>query len=288
MTASTEVAQLEARARTVRREVVETIAHAKAGHLGGPLSAADILTALYFRVMNIRPEQPDWADRDRFILSKGHSCIALYVVLALRGYFPPEEIKTFDAIGSRLQGHPDMNLLPGLDMSSGSLGLGLSAGVGIALGAKLSGQKFTTFVMVGDGECNEGIVWEAAHVAERYSLDNLVVIVDHNGLQQFGWSAGRDGRRAPYAGDELYRRWSAFGWSVSEVDGHDMGAVIGALEAARNGHGRPAVVIARTVKGKGVSFMENDFRWHSAIPTQEQLEQAVGELFAVADRAMEA
>ena len=181
-----------------RREIVKAVAHAQAGHLGGPLSATDILAALYFRVLNIRPEQPDWPDRDRFILSKGHSSIALYVVLALRGYFPLEEVHTFDAIDSRLQGHPDMHALPGLDMSSGSLGLGLGAGVGMALGAKLAHRDFTTFVMVGDGECNEGIVWEAAHVAQRYALDNLVVIVDQNRLQQFGWrDDGTAERRAP-------------------------------------------------------------------------------------------
>ena len=230
-------------------------------------------------MLNIRPEEPGWPDRDRFILSKGHSSIALYGVLALRGYFPVEELLSFDSMGSRLQGHPDMHALPGLDMSSGSLGLGFSAGVGIALGAKLAQKAFTTFVMVGDGECNEGIVWEGAHVAQRYGLDNLVVIVDKNDLQQFGWRAGPPGqRRPPYSGDELRLRWEAFGWAVSEVDGHDIAAVIPALEAARTLEGRPAVVIAHTVKGKGVSFMEGDYRWHTRAPTSQELGAALAEL----------
>jgi transketolase len=271
--------QLRGKARQVRQETVQAIAHAKGGHLGGPLSAADILTAIYFRVMNIRPEEPDWPDRDRFILSKGHSCIALYAVLALRGFFPVAELRTFDAIDSRLQGHPDMAVLPGLDMSTGSLGLGLSAGVGMALGAKLTHREFKTFVMVGDGECNEGIVWEAAHTAQRYSLDNLIVVVDQNQLQQFGWR--HDGtRQPPYSGTELRDRWAAFGWAVAEVDGHDMAAVVDALEDVKRIKGRPAVLIARTVKGKGVSFMEGNFRWHSRVPTDEELAMALSELAA--------
>jgi transketolase len=273
------IADLDATARLARREIVKAIAHAKGGHVGGPLSATDILTALYFRVLNIRPEQPGWPDRDRFILSKGHSSIALYVVMALRGYFPLAEVATFDAIDSRLQGHPDMTRLPGLDMSSGSLGLGFAAGVGIALGARLARRSFTTFVMVGDGECNEGIIWEGAHIAQRYALDNLVVVVDHNRLQQTGWRADGTSRRLPpYADGELAARWAAFGWAVSEVDGHDMAAVIRALQEARTAAGRPTVVIADTVKGRGVSYMEGDFRWHSRIPTDDELATALAEL----------
>ena len=270
---------LEATALQARREIVKAIAHAKGGHLGGPLSATDILTALYFDVLSIRPHEPRWPDRDRFILSKGHSSIALYVVMALRGYFPTAEVATFDAIDSRLQGHPDMTALPGLDMSTGSLGLGFAAGVGIALGAKLARCDFTTYVMVGDGECNEGVIWEGAHVAERYGLDNLVVIVDQNGLQQFGWSTGDPvRRRPPYTGTQLRDRWNAFGWAVSETDGHDIAAVISALRATRTTTGRPSVVIARTVKGKGVSFMEGDYRWHSRVPTPDELATALTEL----------
>lgn len=271
--------ELEAIARAARREIVRAVAHAGGGHLGGPLSAAEVLTALYFRVLRIRPQHPDWPDRDRFIMSKGHSAIGLYAVLALRGYFPVDELSTFDAIGSRLQGHPDMTILPGLDMSTGSLGLGFAAGVGMAVGAKLSGADFTTFVLVGDGECNEGVIWESAHVAERYGLDNLVVIVDQNELQQFGWRDAEGGRRKPpYAEGQLRNRWSAFGWRVFEADGHDLAAVIDVLHAARRVEGAPTVILARTVKGKGVSFMENDYRWHSRVPTDEELRQALSEL----------
>ncbi len=273
------LAALEETARIARREIVQAVENARGGHLGGPLSAVDILTALYFGVLSIRPEQPDWPDRDRFILSKGHSSIALYAVLALRGYFPLAELRSFDHIDSRLQGHPDMTVLPGLDMSTGSLGLGLAAGVGIALGARLAGRAFTTFVMVGDGECNEGVVWESAHVVDRYALDNLVVIVDVNQLQQFGWLDEASGRRRPpYAGRQLADRWAAFGWQVLEVDGHDIAAVTRVLGAARQAHGAPVAVLASTVKGKGVSFMENAYSWHSRVPTGDELRQALEEL----------
>ena len=214
--------ELNALARRTRREIVTAIAHAKGGHVGGPLSAVELLTALYFRVLCIRPDEPDWPERDRFILSKGHCSIALYAVLALRGYFPVEELTSFDAIDSRLQGHPDMMALPGLDMSTGSLGLGFGAGVGIALGAKLSGQQFSTFVMVGDGECNEGAIWEGAHVAQRYELENLVAVVDQNQLQQFCWRDRTSVERValpPYTGSELAQRWAAFGWQVPPAEG---------------------------------------------------------------------
>jgi transketolase len=273
--------ELNALARRARREIVAAVAHAKGGHVGGPLSAVDLLTALYFRVLCIRPDEPDWPERDRFILSKGHCSIALYAVLALRGYLPVEELTSFDAIDSRLQGHPDMMALPGLDMSTGSLGLGFGAGVGIALGAKLSGQQFTTFVMVGDGECNEGAIWEGAHVAQRYELDNLVAVVDQNQLQQFCWRDRTSVERValpPYTGSELAQRWAAFGWQVLEVDGHDMAAVVETLEASRQLRGSPVAVVAHTVKGKGVSFMENDYSWHSRVPTDEELQQALEEL----------
>jgi transketolase len=271
--------EMRAIARHGRREIVKAVAHAKGGHLGGPLSAFDILTALYFRVLNVRPEEPSWPDRDRFILSKGHASIALYTILALRGYFPLEELSTFDAIDSRLQGHPDMTLTPGVDMSSGSLGLGFSAGIGMALAARLAGKTFTTCVMVGDGECNEGIVWEGAHVAQRHALGNLVVIVDQNQLQQFGWR-GKDeaDRLPPYTGNQLKDRWTSFGWEALEVDGHDMAAVVEVLERAWHVSDKPVVVIARTVKGKGVSFMEGDFLWHSRVPTDEELAAALEEL----------
>jgi transketolase len=273
------VAELEELARQARVHIVESIATAHGGHLGGPLSAIDMLIALYFRILRIRPEEPDWPDRDRFVLSKGHSSIALYTALAMRGYFPTDELSTFDAIDSRMQGHPDMSATPGIDMSSGSLGLGFSGAIGIALGARAAGKDFTTFVMLGDGECNEGVVWEGAHVAERYALGNLVAIVDHNKLQQFGWH-GDDvqHRLPPYTGSQLVDRWTAFGWKVFEMDGHDMAAILATLEAARNHTAGPVAIVAHTVKGKGVSYMENDYKWHSRVPTAEEFEIAMREL----------
>lgn len=274
-----DVEELKDLARQARAHIVRTIAGAHGGHLGGPLSAIDMLIALYFRILQIRPQEPDWPDRDRFILSKGHSSIALYTALAMRGYFPVEELSTFDAIDSRLQGHPDMTVTPGVDMSSGSLGLGYSGGIGIALGAKALGKEFTTYVMLGDGECNEGIVWEGAHVAQRYELDNLVVIVDHNKLQQFGWHGDDVSvRLPPYTGSELVDRWAAFGWKIYEMDGHEIGDVLETVTRAQDHRGSPAVIVAHTVKGKGVSYMENDFKWHSRVPTDEELATALSEL----------
>lgn len=216
-----------------RRTIVRTIAGAQAGHLGGPLSAVEILLVPYFDVMRVDPDDPNAADRDRFILSKGHSSIALYTVLAMRGYFPVEELVTFDQIDSRLQGHPDMTKTPGVDMSTGSLGLGFSAAVGMAEGARLTGQGFTTYVLVGDGECNEGVIWEGADVAARHKLDNLVAIVDVNGLQQHGSRDRVTGeQRRPYASSDLARRWAAFGWHVVRVDGHDPAQLREALRSA--------------------------------------------------------
>jgi transketolase len=277
--ASPSVTELEDLARQARAHIVRTIAGAHGGHLGGPLSVIDMLIALYYRVLRIRPEDPKWEDRDRLVLSKGHSSIALYTALAMRGYFPTEELKTFDAINSRLQGHPDMTITPGVDMSSGSLGLGFSGALGIALGAKAAGKDFTTYAILGDGECNEGIVWEAAHAAPRHGVDNLIAIIDHNKLQQFGWR-GTDAmdRLPPYIGTQLVDRWSAFGWRVFEMDGHDMAAILDTIEQARAVKGVPAAIVAHTIKGKGVSYMENSFQWHSKVPTKEQLEIAMREL----------
>jgi transketolase len=198
--------------------------------------------------------------------------------MALRGYFPVAELDTFDAIDSRLQGHPDMTALPGIDISSGSLGLGFSGAVGIAMGAKAIGADFTTYAMVGDGECNEGIVWEGAHVANRYRLDNLIVVLDHNKLQQFGWRGeSAQDRIPPYTGTELADRWKAFGWHVVEGDGHDIAAFLEVMESVQDANG-PVAVVAHTVKGKGVSYMENVFQWHSKVPTEEELTIALTEL----------
>jgi transketolase len=275
-----EIRELEEQARRIRVEVIRAVYEARAGHLGGPLSAADMLAALYFRVLRIRPEEPLWPDRDRFILSKGHSSVGLYAALALRGYFPVEEMLTFDSLGSRLQGHPDMTKLPGLDMSTGSLGMGISAGVGIALGARLTGRTdVRTYVMLGDGECQEGEVWEAAMVASKYNLDTLIAIVDHNKLQQYGWPGdGPDGRLAPQVPGELVAKWTAFGWRVLEVDGHSMPAILDVLQRARVGDGRPTAIIAHTVKGKGVSFMEGHYYWHTRPITPDELATAMAEL----------
>jgi transketolase len=274
-----EIERLQEAARRIRVELVRAVNHARAGHLGGPLSAADLLAALYFHVMRIRPDEPDWPDRDRFVLSKGHSSIALYAAMALRGYFPVEELLTFDAAHSRLQGHPDMTRLPGLDMSTGSLGMGISAAMGMALGARLTGRDVRAWVMLGDGVCQEGEVWEAAMAAPRYRLDNLVAIIDHNKLQQYGWPGdGPDGRIPPQVPGELAAKWAAFGWRVLELDGHDMPAIVRVLRDAEQGDGRPTAVIAHTVKGKGVSYMEGRYFWHTRAIKPEELEIAMADL----------
>jgi transketolase len=274
-----EVARLQEIARQIRLEVIKAVYIARAGHLGGPLSAADMLAALYFNVMRIRPDEPSWPDRDRFILSKGHSSIGLYATMALRGYFPVAELATFDAAHSRLQGHPDMTRLPGLDMSSGSLGMGISAGMGMALGARLTGRTSRTYVMLGDGECQEGEVWEAAMAAPRYGLDNLVAIIDHNKLQQYGWPGdGPDGRIPPQVPGELAGKWAAFGWRVLEADGHDVADILRVLALAADGDGRPVAIIAHTVKGKGVSFMEGHYYWHTRAIKPDEYAIAMADL----------
>jgi transketolase len=270
---------LQEMARRIRVELLRAVAHAQGGHVGGPLSAAEILATLYFHELRIRPSQPDWPERDRFVLSKGHSSIALYATLALADYFPVEELRSFDSIDSRLPGHPDMTVLPGIDMSTGSLGVGLSAAVGLALGARLNGHDGRVYALLGDGECQEGAIWEAAFIARRFELDNLVAIVDANGLAQFGPAADAPGeRRGPWDPGELEDRWSACRWHVIPADGHDVLALVAAFDEARATGGRPSVVIARTVKGKGVSFMENRWFWHSRVVTPDELSLALAEL----------
>jgi len=276
--------ELERLARRGRMLVVDTVAHSGAGHIGGPLSAMDLLIALYFRVLRIRPDEPDWPERDRFILSKGHSAIGLYVAMALRGYFPIEELATFDGGDSRLQGHPDMTRLPGLEASTGSLGQGLAVGVGIAIGARMRGLGVHTFVMLGDGEIQEGMVWESVMVAARYGLGNLTAIVDCNGLQQYGWplapgEEGRGDRRDPLAGTRLRDALDAFGWRVLEIDGHDFDAIIEACADARAAPGRqPTAILAKTVKGRGLSFTEGRFEWHARVATADEVAAARLEL----------
>ena len=269
-----ELRQLSAEAR---RLIIRSVHAAGAGHIGGPLSATDLLVSLYFDTLNVDPQWPDWPERDRFILSKGHSSIGLYAVLALRGYFPVDELETFDQIDSRLQGHPDMTRLPGLDMSTGSLGQGLSPGVGMALGARLRGLPFRTWVMLGDGEIQEGQVWEAAYTAARYGLDNVTAILDYNRLPQFGWpDPGGFTRERPI--DDPAAKFAAFGWHTAECDGHDHQSIRDAFAAAAAHRGQPTCVIARTVKGYGISFMEGDFNWHAKVPTGDQLTEALAEI----------
>lgn len=268
--------ELKMTAREARRLIIETIHRAQAGHLGGPLSATDILVALYFDVMQLDPARPEWPERDRFILSKGHSSVALYVTLALRGYFPVEELATFDRLNSRLQGHPDMSALPGIEMSTGSLGQGLSPGVGMAIGAKRRGLPFRTFVLLGDGELQEGQVWEAAFVAARYGLGNLTAIIDHNRLPQYRWPGAGAGEEADLP--ETAERWRAFGWAVRDVDGHDYEALIHALQPNATDSSQPTAIIAHTIKGKGVSFMEGDYLWHARPLTDAQRDAAMAEL----------
>lgn len=282
---SGDVADLEAVARRGRLLVVETVAHSGAGHVGGPLSAMDLLVALYFRVLRIRPDEPDWPERDRFILSKGHSAVGLYAVMALRGYFPLAELATFDAADSRLQGHPDMTRLPGLDASTGSLGQGLAVGLGIALGARRRRLAAHTFVMLGDGEMQEGMIWESVAVAAKYGLGNLTAIVDQNGLQQYGWppepgEAHRGDRRDPWSGARLGQALDAFGWRVLEIDGHDIPAIVGACADARAAASgmRPTAILARTVKGRGLSFAEGRSEWHSRVATADEAAAARLEL----------
>jgi len=275
---------LQHTALRVRRLVLETVHGAGAGHVGGPLSAADILTALYFDLMQVDVERPRWADRDRFVLSKGHASVGLYATLALRGFFPLSELATFDAVNSRLQGHPDMTVLDCLDMSTGSLGQGLSAGVGMALAARLQGLSYHTWVLLGDGDTQEGQTWEAAFVAERYGLRRLTAVVDWNGLQQYGWAteAGYGDLARRPAQERLAEKWDAFGWRVLEVDGHDMGCLLEVLHRAAEQDG-PTAVLAHTVKGKGVSFMEGDLNWHARAPSDEELAAALAELDAAAE-----
>ncbi|MEW6751062.1 MAG: transketolase [Candidatus Latescibacterota bacterium] len=262
-----------------RRLVVDAVHHAGAGHPGGSLSATEILVALYFEVLSVDPARPRDPDRDRFVMSKGHASIGLYAVLALRGYFPLSELRTFDAIDSRLQGHPDMSVLPGLDMSTGSLGQGLSPGIGMALAARLQGRSYRTWVLLGDGDSQEGQVWEAAFVAARYRLGNLTAILDCNGLQQYGWAtpAGYGSRERLPAQEMAAARWQAFGWRTLEVDGHDFAQILAACAQVEGGD-RPTIIIARTVKGKGISFMEGDFAWHARPVTDEDLARARKEL----------
>ena len=265
---------LRAKARDIRKHVVRMVGAASSGHPGGSLSAADIVTVLYFNEMNIRPDDPEWRDRDRFVLSKGHAAPVLYAALAEAGYFPVDELITLRRIDSHLQGHPSIRSTPGVEMSTGSLGQGLSAACGMAIAAKLDGATWRVYALMGDGELEEGQIWEAVMTAAHRRLDNLTAFVDSNRLQI-------DGPVAEIKSMErIGERFAAFGWHVLEIDGHDIGAIMAALAEAKRIKGRPTVVVAHTVKGKGVSFMENQVGWHGTAPKPDQVRAALAELDA--------
>ncbi len=265
---------LEKIANDIRIGIIESVYSAGCGHPGGSLSIADIMTYLYFEEMRVDPQNPKWEKRDRFVLSKGHTAPALYSTLAERGFIPREDLKTLRKIDSYLQGHPDMKHTPGVDMSSGSLGLGISSACGMALSAKISGEDFRVYTIIGDGESEEGQVWEAAMFASHYKLDNLVVILDLNGLQIDG-TIYDVMNPAPHD-----KKFEAFGFNVITIDAHNFDEIEGALKAARECKGKPTAIIAKSVKGKGVSYMENKVEWHGAAPKEEQYKIAIAELTA--------
>ena len=263
---------LRQRAKEVRREIIKMLTEAGSGHTGGSLSAADLVTALFFYKMRHRPEDPGWIARDRFILSKGHAAPLLYAVLALSGYFDKEVLRTLRKIDSPLQGHPSSKTLKGVEISTGSLGQGLSIANGIALGLRMNGAGPRVYCLLGDGELQEGQVWEAAMTAAHYGIDNLCAIVDNNGLQIDGFCC--DVMKI----EPITEKWKAFGWHVFDIDGHDMEQIVGALDEAEGIKGKPTMIVARTVKGKGVSFFEGKAEYHGLAPTKEEREKALKEL----------
>ena len=266
------IQELEEIARGLRCDVVRMCHCAGSGHPGGSLSAADIVAALYFHFMRLDPQNPKWEDRDRFIMSKGHACPVHYAALSRKGFFKEEVLWTLRQLGSPLQGHPDMKSTRGLDMTSGSLGNGLSVGIGMALGARISSRAFRVYVMLGDGEIQEGLVWEGAMAAAHFALDNLTAFVDYNKLQI-------DGENKDVMGLEpLVGKWQQFGWHVLEIDGNQMTQVVEAIEGAQSTPGKPTCIIAHTVKGKGVSYMECSADWHGRAPNQEEMDRAICEL----------
>ena len=268
------VKELALQAAKIRRTALEAINAAQSGHVGGSFSVADILTVLYFEKMNIDPKNPKDPDRDRFVLSKGHCTPTMYATLALKGYFPVEDLKTFRNVDSYLSGHVEMTKVPGVDMSAGSLGQGLSAAIGMALAGKVDKKDYRVYAALGVGESPEGQIWEAARAAGNYGLDNLTVFVDNNNLQIDGTI---EEVMSPYPIDEKFR---AFKWNVITIDGHDYAQIADAIDAAKEAKGRPTMIVAKTVKGKGVSFMENNVKFHGSTPTAEQFEQAFKELDA--------
>jgi transketolase len=279
------VRDISAKAQTYRIQVLNMVYDAQTGHLGGALSIAEVLTSLYFHHLRLDSARPDWPDRDRLLFSKGHACAMLYTVMAHRGYFPVEELKTFRQIDSRLQGHPDRVKLPGIEICAGPLGHGVAVGAGIALALKMRGDKPSSFnapsgrasparvyTVLGDGEINAGVIWEGAMTAAKYQLGNLTAIVDYNGTQQTGATA------EVMPTEPIADKWRAFGWHVQEIHGHNVAQILDALDRSDEVHARPSVIIARTTKGKGVSFMEYDHNCHGMAPKQDQYEQALAEM----------
>ena len=271
----TTVTRLRWKCLDIRRDIIEMIYVAGSGHPGGSLSAVEILTALYFQVMRIRPEEPDWLERDRFILSKGHAAPAIYAVLAERGFFPLEELKTFSAPGTRLQKHIDMHLVPGTELSTGSLGQGLSVGVGMALADRMDGRGRRVYVLIGDGESQEGQIWEAAMAASQFKLDSLIAFLDNNRCQVDGYVCDICDI------EPVDRKWESFGWHVQRVDGHNLGQILAAINTAHSHSPGPHMIIADTIKGKGISYMENRPEWHARAINEEEYHIAVADLAAI-------
>jgi transketolase len=263
---------LVTKARMIRRDVFSMIFESGEGHPGAALSCADIITALFFHVMRVDPQNPDWPQRDRFILSKGHACPSYYAALARRGFFPVDWLPTLRRLGSPLQGHPVMAKTPGVDMTSGSLGHGIPIGAGMAAAGRLAGRNYFVYVIVGDGELNEGLVWEAAQSAAHMRLGRLIVFVDNNGWQSGGLVKDVSGLTDPGSA------FAAFGWQVQHIDGHDFDQILGAVAAAQSNLERPSLIVAKTIKGKGVPFTENDNSWHKRTPTKAELEAALSHL----------
>ncbi|MFC2020239.1 transketolase [Chloroflexota bacterium] len=264
--------ELEKIAGELRSEALRMIYQRGQGHPGGALSSAEIVTALYFHHLRIKPENPGWENRDRFILSKGHASAILYPALAKRGYFPVEELDTWGNIGGRIQGHPDRLKTPGIDMSAGCLGHGISIGAGLCLAAGIKGLDYRTYILIGDGECQSGIIWEGVMLAAKYGISNLITILDYNKVQL----DGRVDEIMPL--EPLKDKWASFNWNIIEIDGHNMKEVLDSLDEASISKGRPTVIVAHTVKGKGVSFMEGDAAWHGKAPTDDEYNQAMKEL----------
>ena len=264
--------ELQEKAKIIREGILEEVYTAKSGHPGGSLSVADILTVLYFYEMNVDEKNPKWEDRDRLVLSKGHASPALYSTLANRGFFPVEDLKTFRNINSKLQGHPDMKNVPGVDMTTGSLGQGLSAANGMAIAGKLDNKNYRVYCILGDGEIQEGQVWEAAMTSSKYKLDNLCVIVDNNNLQIDGKISDV---MSPYPIDNKFKE---FGFKIICIDGHNIQEIKDALDVAKNIKGQPVCIVAKTIKGKGVSYMENQASWHGKAPSEDEYNQAILEL----------